>query len=798
MIPSGSQPPVTAPPTTWTAEAHTPAASSPVTVPPDMVEGAFWARKKIGGRDVVTVDVLNAYKSDKSSLRPGFFLQKLCHQRIPHEGRAVTPGQVVREFNKSSGWDEKCQLAVARFKQQCCLRNEHIDRREVTTDEVVRHFPNSPHGKLALARFKSECCLMGLRINGQQITPEEVVTAYHLAKYPLGLAHFFSECFLRGLTVHNRPVSAETVLSNFAIATRSPLEPLRFLEQCFVRNLMACGSLIDPDYLAINYWNNRALLEFARLKEHCCLNGHLLFQRQICPDEVFQAYRSIRAGIEQCNFIAQCCLRGLTLAGRPVDAQRVVNKFTQVQYTRKKAIFLAALTLRGKTLNGQHLDDNQVLQGFRDASVDCTVKPVEYLLLRIGSLPDFISSDEAREAFNKALAISHSATGVEQTRHQNCVLLFTAMQHALPVGGEVPSTEQVWQSIEKLRDSYDRSRLKFFFMVHLFRTGHHLNGSQVSRSRVLACIDQLPRGCVLRLALRQWLDEHGLSSVRTTGNSLGPVLNPSLHKMFQIIDRINSWYREPVVLLSGSLSRYLQGLSPCFDDIDLTGTESGIKELMDRMADAHTSIASGLHTNVGIRSFHACAELWAPPVMELTLMDGDLNLRTLRLRGSMYTTLTTASATKVTLSGFNRPVPCLSLQVETKVVSRKLRYLAKNLEILSTQLQNNVNFDFPCPMLFQTPGKITERTCELLLHCLLTLQQAEPLFQVDTPEAKVAQEFARRLHDQLCCHPDREYFISVVESRLGEPDSQILDNKRNFYQGLLNLLAQGGPSERGR
>ncbi|WP_257284279.1 hypothetical protein, partial [Endozoicomonas sp. SESOKO1] len=65
---------------------------------------------------------MSAYGNDKTSLRGGLFLQNLCLKNILLGNRKVTPDQVIQEFHRYPDRNKKCQLAIARFKEHCCLR----------------------------------------------------------------------------------------------------------------------------------------------------------------------------------------------------------------------------------------------------------------------------------------------------------------------------------------------------------------------------------------------------------------------------------------------------------------------------------------------------------------------------------------------------------------------------------------------------------------------------------------------------------------------------------------------------
>ncbi|WP_257286035.1 hypothetical protein, partial [Endozoicomonas sp. SESOKO1] len=115
------------------------------------IEDAFWQQKTVQGRQIASAGVLNAYGNDGTSLRSGFFLQKLCLQNVLHVNRKVTPDQVIKEFNRAPDRHGKYKLAIARFKEECCLRDLVLDGRKVTPDAVVNDF-RSARAMLELAR----------------------------------------------------------------------------------------------------------------------------------------------------------------------------------------------------------------------------------------------------------------------------------------------------------------------------------------------------------------------------------------------------------------------------------------------------------------------------------------------------------------------------------------------------------------------------------------------------------------------------------------------------------------------
>ena len=76
--------------------------------------------------------------------------------------------------------------------------------------------------------------------------------------------------------------------------------------------------------------------------------------------------------------------------------------------------------------------------------------------------------------------------------------------------------------------------------------------------------------------------------------------------------------------------------------------------------------------------------------------------------------------------------------------------------------------------------------CELLLHCLITLHQAEQILPKDS--STEAQRSAAHLQKLLQDHPYREQFVDVVQNQLEGPDIELVNNRRRFFQTLLALL----------
>ncbi|WBA82613.1 hypothetical protein [Endozoicomonas sp. GU-1] len=367
------------------------------------VEDAFWDKNPLKGRQISSAAVLGTYRNDRTSLRGGFFLQKLCLQNILHGNRKVSPDQVIQEFNRKPDGDKKCKLAIIRFKAECCLRGLLLNGRQVspdtvindfkavkaalelarfkaecclrglllndqlvTTDAVVEHFPDSPEGRLGLARFKEQCCLMGKLLNDQQVTPDTVVKGYQATKATLELGRFIEQCCIRGLPLNGQRVTPATVVREYQSAG-AYLELARFKADCCLKGLSLSGQQVSPDTVVKDCQVANATLVLVRFKEECCLRGLALNGQKVTPEEVVEDFQKAGTTLEQSRFKAECCLRGLFLNGQQITPEEVVRDYQAIGATLELARFKAECCLRGLELNGQQVAPDAVITVFPDS-----------------------------------------------------------------------------------------------------------------------------------------------------------------------------------------------------------------------------------------------------------------------------------------------------------------------------------------------------------------------------------------------------------------------------------------------
>ncbi len=331
------------------------------------IEDAFWQQKMLQGRQITTACVITAYGNDRTSLRSGFFLQKLCLRNILHNNRNITPDQVVRAFNLKPD-RSKSELAIACFKAECCLKGLSMNDQRLTPAAVVKDFPDSPEGRMALAHFKEKCCLSGLALNDRQFTPDVVVKDFpDSPKGRLALAHFKEHCYLKKLILNGQQVTTEAVVKGFqaAGATRALG---RFKEHCCLKGVKLNGQLVSAEAVVKDFQAVNAKLELARFKQQCCLLGLALNDRQVTPEAVVKDFQAAKSTLGLARFKAECCLRGVPLNGQQMTPDEVVRDFQAANATLALARFKEQCCMNGLVLNGQQVTPDMVVKDFQAAN----------------------------------------------------------------------------------------------------------------------------------------------------------------------------------------------------------------------------------------------------------------------------------------------------------------------------------------------------------------------------------------------------------------------------------------------
>lgn len=465
------------------------------------LENAFWQQRPLAGRNATPIDVMTAYKKDHTSLRPGLFLSKLYLKGIPFNGGKITPNQVVDEFNRARDRNDKCQLSIAIFMEQCCLNNLLFKQKgqqkpeRVTPDAVVKAYPDSPEGKVAIARFNEQCCLRRLPLHGQLVTPDAVIKTFRAVKAPLELARFMEHCCLNRLLLtpdgrlNPEPVTPDAVAQAFR-AAKAPLEIARFKEQCCLRGLLFLHDgkqepeQVTPDEVMKAYREYpQDKLSPARFIEQCCLRGLYLSGQQVTPDAVIMAFPDSPSGkLGLARFQGRCCLRGFLLGGQQVTPDAVVNTFPNSPLGKLGlARFMEACCLRGLLLRGrqvapdeivttflQSLEQKLSLARFKEA---CCLKG----LLLNGQL---VTPDAVVASFSD---IPEGKKDIAYFQAECCL-------RGLSLGGQQVTPDKVVEDYEK--GGWQSAKAMFYAQLAL--NGKKLQGSYLANHQVLEAFNKLP------------------------------------------------------------------------------------------------------------------------------------------------------------------------------------------------------------------------------------------------------------------------------------------------------------------
>ncbi|WP_257294418.1 hypothetical protein [Endozoicomonas sp. YOMI1] len=494
----------------------------------------------LNGRQVTPDTVIKGYQTARARLEQARFKELCCLSELPLNGQLVTADDVVKDYRAANAVLElgrlkaECflrglllngqlvtadavvkgfpdspegRLGIAHFKLECCLRGLMLNGHQVTPEAVVKDFPDTPEGKLGMTRFKEQCCLRGLKLNGYQVTPEAVVKDYQSARATLELARFKAECCLRGLPLNGQQVTPEAVVRDYQ-AANAILGLARFKEQCCLRGLALNGRQVTPDAVGSDYQAAKATLELARFKAECCQRRLPWNGQQVIPDEVVRDYQALKATLELARFKAECCLMGVALDDQQVRPDTVVKDYERGGWLLERAIFYARLALNARELNGNYLANREVLAAFNEVPGDQSSRKTRFLIQRLKQSRRYDKTNEAQDLLQEAWQIVNNASvkDDEQQRLQ-CILKFMAMQHELPIDHQRVLAEQVLQSIKILRNSFQNSRLHFFFLAYCYINSQPVNGRQIHKDQVLECLQGFPEVSKQRHALSYWFEQ---------------------------------------------------------------------------------------------------------------------------------------------------------------------------------------------------------------------------------------------------------------------------------------------------
>ena len=833
----------------------------------------------LNGLHVTPEAVVEDFQALGADLELGRFLEQCCLAGRQLYGQPVPAEMVIETLKKASALPE-----LAHFLEQCCLKGLYVRLNKeqpwtlVSADEAFKAFFNGKINKKSLTYFKAECCIRGLLLNGQQVTPKTVLTSFNRVASAIGRAKFKANCCLKGLCLDNERITAESVIRDFptdlqgqlasahfkaqcclqgqpqgerqitvedTLATFPPdlkgqLSRGRFIAEACMQGLHAHGQPISVDAA----WqelqpSQEGLVGIARFKTECCLKGLPLCGQQVTPEEVLMACQKADAPLELARFKEDCCLKGVQIHGRSVTPEEVVHDYEQGEWQLERAIFIARLAQQGLPLYGKRLDDEQVLSEYDGLASDQSARKTEHLILRLNSLVRCQAGVQANLIFQQAWQIINSS-GIkdDHNRHLRCLLLILSLRFGLSVGSEQPSIKQIWTSLNALRDSFSKTCLRFYFLIHC--QGHDRHRPQVPEEQIISILNELPDQ--LHHALTCWLDgryycppyqNHRLIKLlielprpETRSNQSDfarpamadnstssqpqqpwlsltqplltmPDIGQPATTVLSLVNDINNHY--PTLLINGSFSRYLQGIGATFNDIDIIGTEESVQQLRDQLAALQINTGQSLN----VRPIPGCPQLRLPDSICIT--GTDTGHTTVGIQACMYSQLMVNDALAVHLPGKDKPIMCLSFIRETAMMCDTLAYLTDNLDSLTTQLYGDVSFIIPRTILFNYPQTPEQRIFGLLMRCLMTLHKAKQFqailvagqasFYGEHSAVALAQLQAgiACLRVKLGGHGHYHRFVAALEQRIAvlQPKNDYLAKQREFIRSLLDHLDEG-------
>ena len=760
------------------------------------------------------------------------FKASCCLDGFRLHGRPISTEEVLSHFPAH----QEGNMARAHFLEECFLRNIAVNGQLLTAESVLPSFPNTPDGRLSLAHFQEKCCLRGLRIYGQPVSPESVMSNFpDNRKGLISQARFKQKCALKGLWLFGQPISTQEVLVGFPDTPEGSLAAGRFLEDCLFKGLTVDGKAVTAEEVCQAL--DECPLAKACLQAECCLRGLPLHGQPVTADMVVAAYPKNRDGQKQLLYFKQlCCLNNVPLAGKPVQPEPLVHELEQKHKWMEKADFCAELALRARKLNGRELGNDQVLDAFNQLRGDCSIKKVYFLTQRLIALPELDHQQESQAIFEQAWQIlTNTPLKDKGFRYQRCVLLFLAMKYALPLADQPVTPDTVWQAMAALRDSFSNLRLQFYFLADCYFNDTALAGQPVSEQQVLDSLKKLPPSR-LRLALSHWFAElcrrpnktdalnrvlppPGTAPPRPSRRAQridvyikglytgGPVpcevvehfddplrLDPTLissqtRKALGIIGGIDG------LCLTGSFSRWLQGIGSSFNDLDMIASRETIITLVARLTKQLGNRESDTDITCEVLASEApgCPQLHLNPLVTITLSEGDLGQKASVLQVSVYPpdTIDTLNTVTAAIPGEDGTMRCLSYVGEVKRLSDTLHFLADQLDDLTTQLLSGPGFTIPRTILFNYPQHRQESVFGLLMRCLLTLNKAKQftaLLASSDPGALLPELRARgrSLHAKLLGHSHREPFIAALTQWLAKPSP---GNRCTFIRSLLAMVS---------
>ena len=279
-------------------------------------------------------------------------------------------------------------------------------------------------------------------------------------------------------------------------------------------------------------------------------------------------------------------------------------------------------------------------------------------------------------------------------------------------------------------------------------------------------------------------------------NPLDPTLiNSQTRKVLGVVRSISG------LCLTGSFSRWLQGIGSSFSDIDIMACEESVDTLIARLTNQldNQESEAEIHCKVFAHTAPGCPELLMNPMLTITLSEGDLGQKVSVLQASITSpeTISTLNTTMAAIPGEDASIACLAFAAEIELLNDTLQYLTEQLDDLTTQLLSEPGFAIPRTILFNFPQHPAERVFGLLMRCLLILNKARKFLTLandrreqDSSIQQTLQTLTAQLQERVQGHSHRERFVVRVTQWLADciPGNEYQVKKCAFIRTLLDML----------
>ena len=738
--------------------------------------------KEISSQDVL--NAFDAAQSFDGKMGRLHFMDDLCTKSIKTKGKETTPRQVI-DFANGLNCSEAF-LCIAHFTKQLFLRGILLDGRPVTADEVIRAClkVGNSKGLLCKAMFMKALCLRGIKLNGEFVSIQAVLTTFpEQCKYDK--ADFLRICYEEGISDDGKKVTLEAVVATLddLNTEESQISKAKLLASSFLSRVLFNKKPIITE-MVVDAFPNSAKGQVEKLSfiKELSKRGLRVHHKLMTFDQIWQGQNKLPGSLfARLKLKADICIRGDMLCGARVKPEEVRTGLQNGGFFLYEAVFCSQLVLKSIPCGGTCLTDDQVLAVFdKVVDKDTTVERIDFLLQRLKiELNLSYDPEQVLILWNEAWHTLDKVRVKDNVYYQlKSLLMLTALECGLQVKNQKVTVEQVDKELQPIRRLRTGAYLYFYLLVFCNRYSCELNGKSIGEPELMEAFRSFPEQSEFRKILDSWhnkisLDQNskrmplnirespthlqttegepflshsteypernniidqGIASVvdlPASNNfqvseeiieSQPEPLNDMTKKTLEIIQRVNSGYKKPIIFITGSLSRHLQGHCSQFKDIDIICmTWDAAKQLTNQFQIEMEWSSSLFPKEITVRDRPGCESLKLPPMRSVNWTYGMLYESIQRCQISIVGSLQTERAVSVTFDDDNRSVYCLPLEEETQLLIDRLLHLNHNFLYLMDQLARGTISEIPRTLLFFPPENKNQRTYGLFMHYLLTI-----------------------------------------------------------------------------